>query len=214
MCTLFQQCAVSAIAAAALLSVGCSQSATKAPASNPSEVSAKTIAPQEIVPVKAAFPQMYTAARTWAADVMLLKISAKEIPNFKNENGKAAMWEAIFASPTQRSYRVYSYAIASAPPEIHKGVVAGLKMPWNGVTREAMPVDLSLFNIDSDAAYTAATGDAGAWLKKNPGKTLSSFEIGQNSKFPTPVWFVMWGDKKSGYAAFVDANSGQILKGK
>ena len=56
------------------------------------------------------------------------------------------MWEAMFASPSLHQYRVYSYAIVYSPPDIFKGVTAGLRMPWNGVTRDAMPVELTSFN--------------------------------------------------------------------
>ena len=30
-----------------------------------------------------------------------------------------------------------------------KGVSAGIRVPWNGITRDAMPVELTSFNIDS-----------------------------------------------------------------
>jgi hypothetical protein len=51
-------------------------------------------------------------------------------------------------------------------------------------------------------------------LKKNPDKALSSFALGNTFGFHAPVWYLMWGDKKSGYIAYVDANSGKVLKGK
>ncbi len=69
---------------------------------------------------------MYTSARSWTTDLVTLKLIAKEVPGFKNEAGKAAMWEATFGSPSLHQYRVYSYSIAAVPPDIFKGVVAGL----------------------------------------------------------------------------------------
>jgi hypothetical protein len=124
------------------------------------------------------------------------------------------MWEAMFASPSLHQYRVYSYAIASSPPDIFKGVSAGIREPWAGVTRDTMAVELTSFNIDSDAAYQAAAADGAAWLKKNPDKALSSFALGNTYRFQAPVWYLMWGDKKSGFVAFIDANSGKVLKQK
>ena len=93
------------------------------------------------------------------------------------------MWEAMFASPSLHQYRVYSYAIAYSPPDIFKGVVAGVRMPWNGVTRDAMPVDLTSFNVDSDVATQTAAAEGAAWLKKNPEKGLSSFALGNTYRF-------------------------------
>jgi hypothetical protein len=174
---------------------------------------AQPAAPPEPVPAKTAFWPMYTSARSWTTDFVILKVDSKEVPGFKNENGKAAMWEATFASPSQHEYRTYSYAIAAVPPDIYKGVVVGSPEPWNGTyTRSAMPIQISEFSVDSDAAYTAAAADAAAWLKKNPEKKLSAFELSNSYRFQKPTWYLMWGDKKNGYAAFVDAGTGKVLK--
>jgi hypothetical protein len=146
--------------------------------------------------------------------LVTLRLATKDIAGVKNEPGKSALWEATFASPSLHQSRIYSYSIAAYPPDIYKGVVAGVSMPWNGVTRAVMPVQLSDFGIDSDAAYSTAATDAAAWLKKNPDKKLSSFELGNAYKFQAPVWFFMWGDKKSGYTAFVNASSGKLFSKK
>lgn len=212
MIAIMNKCAIGITAAAVLLVAGCSQPAIQPAAGNVPEAATKPVAPPQIVPAKTAFWEMYTAAHKWAPDVVVLRVTAKEVPGYKNEAGKAAMWEAVFASANLRQYRVFSYSIASAPPDIYKGVVAGLEMPWSGATRDAMPVDLTLFNVDSDAAYKAASADAAEWLKNNPGKPISSLEIGDTYKFQRPVWYLMWGTKKSGYATFVDGNSGKVLK--
>jgi hypothetical protein len=213
MSTSLKQYVVSMTAVAALLLAGCAPSVSKPAATSEHQTTTeKPAAPPQIVAAKTAFFPMYTAARAWSPDVVVLRITAKEVPGFKNADGKAAMWEAAFASATKREYRVYTYAIAAVPPEIHKGVAAGLSMPWSGPTRDAMPVDVTLFNIDSDEAYKAASADAAAWLKTNAGKDLTSFEIGDTSKFQGPVWYVMWGNKKGGYVTFIDANTGKVLK--
>ena len=208
---LLKQCAISVTTVAVLLLGGCSRPVTNPSASNVPAPPEKSTAPQ-IVAAKTALGPMYAVARNWSRDVVVLRMTAKEVPGFKNEDGKAAMWEAAFASPSLRQYRVFTYSVAAVPPDIHKGVLAGLEMPWSGATRDAMPVDLSMFNVDSDAAYKAASSEAADWLNKNPGIQLSSLEIGDTYKSQDPVWYVKWGNKKSGYAALVDASSGKILK--
>jgi hypothetical protein len=207
-----KQCAVSAVVAMLLLA-GC-QETTKAPVTDESKTARAPAGPPEPVAAKTAFWPMYTAARHWSTDIQILRLTPKEVPGFKNEAGKSAMWEAMFASPSLHQYRVYSYAIASSPPDIFKGVSAGIREPWAGVTRDTMAVELTSFNIDSDAAYQAAAADGAAWLKKNPDKALSSFALGNTYRFQAPVWYLMWGDKKSGFVAFIDANSGKVLKQK
>jgi len=212
MSVVLKQCAVSAMAVAVLLA-GCSQSA-KAPAGDESKAAKEAAGPPQLVTAKTAFWPMYTAARKWTPDLVTLGILPKEVPGFTNEAGKAAMWEAAFASPSLHQYRRYTYAITTVPPDIYKGVVAGIRLPWGGATRDVMPLDTTLFNVDSDAAYQAAAADAAAWLKKNPDKKLSSLQLGNTYRFQAPVWYLSWGDKKSGYIAFVDATSGKVLKTK
>jgi len=207
-----KQRAVSAMAVAVLLLVGCSPS-TNPSAGNESKAASQPTGPPEPVPAKTAFWPMYTSARNWTTDLVVLRLTPKEVPGFKNEAGKAAMWQAVFASPSLHQYRVYTYAIATVPPDIRKGVVAGLRLPWGGVTRDAMPIELSSFNIDSDAAYQAGAADAAAWLKKNPDKQ-PTVELANSDRFPAPVWYLVWGDKRSGYVAFVDANTSKVLKKK
>lgn len=198
-----------------LLVSGCSTSSN-----TPPSVSAKTVtaaqppAAPEIVAARTAFWPMYTAAHQWSPDAMLLRVTQKQLPGYKSEGGKAGQWEAVFASSSRGQYRIFTYSVASVPPTTFKGVVGSLEMPWGGVTRMAMPVDLTMFSVDSDAAYQAAAADAAVWLKKNPGKELTALEIGDTWKQQVPVWYVTWGNKTSGYAALVDASSGKVLQHK
>lgn len=197
---------------AALLLAGCSSTgsnSTPQPAAT-----AQPVAAPEIVTGKTAFWEMYKTAHAWASDAEPIRLTMKSVPGYTNKEGKAGMWEAVFASPSLGSYRTFSYAIVDAPPGISKGVAAGLALPWSGVTRDAMPIETDMFNVDSDAAYAAAAADAAETLKKDPKLEITDFEVGDTYKFSTPVWYILWGTKKSGYAAIVDASSGKVLKGK
>jgi hypothetical protein len=208
-----KQCSISVVAIAVLLMAGCSQS-TQPSVGGDSGAGSNPSARPELVTAKTAFWPMYKSALTWSSDVETVRVSAKEIPGYKNLAGKAAMWEASFGSPSKHQYRVYTYAIATVLPDIHKGANAGLPLAWAGQTRDAMPVDVSVFNVDSDAAYQTAAADATAWAAKNPDKPLSSIELGNTFAFKSPVWYVAWGDKKSGYVGLVNATSGTLYKKK
>jgi hypothetical protein len=157
---------------------------------------------------------MYSSAYKWAHDVVLLRLAPKEMQEVEKTGGKVMQWEATFASPSQHTYHVYSYAVAARPPDIYRGVTVGSGVPWAGITHDVMPIQSSQFQVDSDAAYTAAAADAEAWRKKNPGVKLSSFQLGNGESFPSPVWYLLWGDKKSGYIAIVSATTGKMLKAK
>jgi hypothetical protein len=199
--------------AVTMLFAGCSQSTT-APISDGAGAAKESAAAVETVTAKTAFWPMYKSARSWAPDAVILGLRPKEVTGFKNDAGKAAMWEATFASPSLHQYVVDTYAITTVLPDVHKGVSGGLRLPWGGQTRDAMPIDPSAFNTDSDAAYATAAADAAAWLKKNPDKKLSALQLGNVYKLHAPVWYVMWGDTKSGYIVYVDAASGKVLQNK
>lgn len=198
---------------AAALMTGCSNG-NGIGSTTPSVVKAADVAPTPVT-AKTALGPMYKAALAWSSDVQLMRLSPKELAGYKNADGKAAMWEAAFGSAAHHQVRIYTYSIATVLPEVHKGVTASLALPWAGPTRDAMPVDMSLFTVDSDAAYAASAKDAAQWLKKNPDKQLASLDLGSTYRYRAPAWYVSWGDpKKSGYIVLIDATSGNIYSHK
>jgi hypothetical protein len=167
-----------------------------------------------MVTAKTAFWPMYKSAQAWSSDAVAIKLSPAPVPGFTNDGGKAAEWQATFGSPSKRQYRVFSYAIATVLPDVHKGTSADMAMPWAGQTRDAMPIDTTVFNIDSDAAYKTAAAQATVWLAKNPGKPPTSLDLGSTFALHAPVWYIAWGTKTDGYIALVNADSGEAFKSK
>jgi len=208
-------CLASALMLALFLLSSCSQT-TQPPAAGGDSAAKPAESSAAVAPVtaKTAYWEMYKLAYKWTPDILALKLEPKEMPGFSNDGGKAAIWEGTFASPSQHSFRTFTYAIAAHPPDIYKGVTVADSIPWRGVTAEVMPIRMADVSIDSDAAYSAATADAAEWLKKNPSKKLTSFQLGNGNAFPAPVWYFLWGDQKSGYAAFVNATTGKVLRKK
>jgi hypothetical protein len=205
---------VAPLAVAICFLSGCSSSSnSNTPSPQPAATTQAAAAPQ-IVSGKTAFWEMYKTAHAWASDAEPIRLTMREVPGYKNAAGKAGMWEAVFGSASLGSYRTFTYAIADALPSVSKGVAAGLALPWKGPTRDAMPIDTSMFSVDSDAAYAAAATDAAEILKKQPKLEVTEFEAGDTYKFPAPVWYILWGTQKAGYAALVDASSGKVMKGK
>jgi hypothetical protein len=207
-------CLVAPVVAVALLSSSCSQANKPAPEPE-AEAKKEPTGPPEPVTAKKAYWEMYTSARKWTTDFVTLKVARKDVPGApapEPDTGKGAVWEATFGSPSKQEYRTYTYSIDRYPPDVYKGVAVGRGLPWSGVTRNAMSIPNSEFNIDSDVAYKTGASDAAAWLKKNPTKKLATFDLVHEYRFQSPVWFLHWGDKKSGYIAFVDANNGKVAK--
>jgi hypothetical protein len=171
----------------------------------------KSSTPEGPIPAKTAFWEMYKSAHTWSADLVPLAVESKVVPGMKNDAGKAAMWTATFGSASKHEARVFSYSVAAHPPDIYKGVMVGNSRPWGGPVPTALPFDSADFSVDSDAAYQTALAQATAWVSKNPGKDVS-LSLGNAARFPAPVWYVQWGDKKAGYGVFVNAKNGAVMK--
>jgi hypothetical protein len=181
---------------------------------HPKTVQASSDAAGAAVPVsgRTAFWAMYKSAYSWSSDVVPLKLESKSLPGIKNEAGRAAMWSAIFGSPRRREAIEISYAVAAQPPEVAKGINIGHPISWAGPSREVMPFQGSDIVVDSDLAYKTAAAQAESWLKAHPDKP-ASFLLGYNpTTFTRPVWYVVWGDKKSGYRVFLDAKTGEVAK--
>lgn len=191
---------------------GCSEPSKPAASNETTTKATEPATPTGPVTGKTAYWPMYTAAYKWAPDLVLLRLSAKE--GVKIQGGKSNVWEATFGSPGKHEYRVFTYAVDAQPPDTRQGVTIGNSKPWGGVTRDVMAIQSSDIAVDSDAAYTAALADADAWIKKNPDKPLSNFQLGNGYSYPAPVWYIMWGEKKAGYASIVNATTGKVLKAK
>lgn len=155
---------------------------------------------------------MYKSAYSWANDLVPLKLESKDLSGVKNDAGNAGMWTATFGSFRKHESLVVTYAVAAQPPDIYKGINVGHPVPWGGPSRDVMPFQTSDLVVDSDAVYKTALAQAQPWLTKHPDRQVS-FLLGNNpTRSSTPVWYVVWGDNKSGYSVFVNSKTGDAVK--
>jgi hypothetical protein len=174
--------------------------ATKEPAKAPEAVTAKR-----------AYYEMYKPARAWATDLLALSLDSGEVPNIKNEDGKAGLWTAVFVSPSRKEARRFTYAVVDGGADIRKGVNVSGALGWGGATAASKPFSNSEFAVDSDAAFKVALEKADVWLKTHPGQK-ATLRLGNASRFPAPVWYIMWGNPKNGFAALVNSTTGTVIK--
>jgi len=195
---------------AALVLSACSE-APKPAAKVATEAKKEPEKAPEAVTAQRAFYELYKPARAWATDLLALSVVSGEVPNIKNEDGKAGLWTAIFVSPSRKEARSFTYAVTDSGSEFRKGVNVSNALLWTGATKTSKPFSNHEFAVDSDAAYKAASEKAAGWLKKHP-NMKATFRLGNASRFPAPVWYIMWGTTKNGYAALVNATTGAVLK--
>jgi hypothetical protein len=201
---------LTAIAMVAALELSACSEAPKTTAKLETEVKKEPAKAPEAVTAQRAFYEMYKPARTWAIDLLALSVTSGEAPNIKNEDGKAGLWTTVFVSPSRREARTFTYAVVESG-DIPKGINVGPVLPWGGATKASKPFTSSEFTVDSDAAYKTAFGKAEGWVKKHP-NMQPTFRLGNASRFSAPVWYIMWGTTKNGYAALVNATTGAIEK--
>jgi hypothetical protein len=204
----------SVFVAAAIGLAGCSSEPAKTSATTDADAAAKQAPAGPPMPVaaKAAFWEMYTPAHTWAGDLLPISLKAGEVAGVKNADGKAGVWTAVFVSPSQRAQRTYVYSVADQLPDIAKGVKAERAKSWAGPTNAVMTFLTGDFKVDSDAAYTTAAAKAADWLKvKDNAEKSVSVSLGADSRFPAPVWVILFGTTKAGFMGIVNATTGEFV---
>ena len=196
---------------AVFMMVACSE-APKSAENESAQTSATSNEPSGPITGKTAYWAIYKSAYSWAKDAVPLKLESKSLAGVKSENGAAGLWTGTFGSISRKEAIDISYAVAAQPPDLVKGINIGHAVPWGGSTRQVMAFTGSDIVADSDAAYKTAAAHADAWLKAHPDKPVS-FLMGNNgATFATPVWYVLFGDKKDGYGVFVNTKTGELAK--
>lgn len=186
--------------APALLISGCSSApAPKAP-------------PKPVEPVTGlhALYQMYQNSRTWAQDLMVVRCSSIDITQVKPQPGKAAAWQALFASPSLGKQRAYTMSVVDASTSLRAGVFAD---PPNTLASDTHSFLLAAARTDSEQAWDTALKHAADYSAKNPDMPISYIlELGRNIN--DPVWRVVWGQSvtSSVFSILIDASTGLYVE--
>ncbi|MES1262489.1 MAG: hypothetical protein ABUS49_12210 [Acidobacteriota bacterium] len=181
------------------------------PADTTSSLPKKPAIPEGAIPALTAYYEVYKSARTLAPDLQTASITANEVEGVKSADGKYGQWTIVFVS--RSTMQAYTFVYST----VEKGnILRGLNnqgsMRWAGPNQNAEPFSNSDFSVDSTAAWNTAAEKAKDWLAKNPTKPITTFALGNSSRFPAPMWFIQWGDKRGGYAAYVNAATGALSK--
>lgn len=202
-----------ALVLAVLALMSCSQPPQPSGEAKTATPAKETAVPAGPVTGKTALWELVKPAHNWAKDMTPLALASKSVPGVKNEAGKASVWTATFGSPSKHEARIFTFSVVDHAPDISKGVSIGHAIPWSGPKSDAMPFEATNAElaVDSDAAYQAAAAQAAKWLKQHPGME-PAISLGSATRFPTAVWYVHWGDKKSEYALYVNAKTGAVEK--
>jgi hypothetical protein len=176
------------------------------------EPAEKKVPPKPAEPVtgQVALYRMYQVVRSWASDAQVVKMNSIHLLEVPSVPGQAGAWEATFASASRGRTRTYTYSVVESPGNLHQGVFGG---QVEDLSAQAQPFLIAAVKVDTDAAYKTALGKAADYDKKNPHLTISMV-LEKNSKFPNPVWRMVWGESlgTSGLSVFIDASTGEYME--
>jgi|SRR6185312_13952622 len=153
--------------------------------------------------------QMYTAARAWAQDLQILRYSSINIAEVPHEDGKAAAWQVVFVSPSQKQSRTYTFSVYEASATLHQGLFPEAPQEWSG---NGKPFLIEAAKIDTDKAWEVALKHGEDYNTKNP-KTPITYTLGIE-KGADPDWRVIWGQSAgaSSFSVLVDASTGEFMQ--
>lgn len=176
-----------------------------------SETPKKPSIPEGPISALTAHYQLYKAARSLAPDLQTASITATGVEDAKSNEGKYAQWKIVFVSASKQQAYTFLYSTIEKD-NVLRGINNLGSQRWAGPTQSAEPFSNSDFSVDSTAAYGTATQKGKEWLAKNPDKSITTFALGHAARFSAPTWYILWGNPKNGFAAYINASSGAVLK--
>jgi hypothetical protein len=200
----------SAAMAGIILLAGCSGGTSPTEEAKSEAVKKGPVIPTGPITALTAYYEIYKVARNWSPDAQTASLTGSDAAGVKGAEGKYPMWTAVFVSPSKQMAQTYIYSTVEDGRTL-KGFNNAGSMRWAGPTQDAVPFSNSDISTDSDAAWKTASEKGAEWLKKNPTKEITSFALGQSARLPAPMWYIMWGTKSNGYAAYVNASTGKIF---
>jgi hypothetical protein len=173
--------------------------------------------PPKTEPAKAAEPitglhalyQMYTAARAWAQDLLILRYASINIAEVQQQPGKSAAWQVVFVSAALKKSRTYTFSVYDASATLRLGLFPDAPQDWAG-DGKTFPIDAA--KTDTDVVWETALKHGEDYNKKNP-KTPISYTLGMD-RGNDPVWRVIWGQSagESSFSVLVDASTGEFMR--
>jgi len=196
------------------LMIACSSPST--PLSDNSQTQSPTPAAKKepvLYTGKACFSQMTGMAARWQPDAVPFHMESALNAESNGQNGKATIWRGMFASPSRRTYKVFTCSGSRLRDEAPIGVTSGAEIAY-GSTVPALMFQSFLLTTDSDNAYEVAQDKGGAKLmEKNPQQPVL-YTLDWNPKDKALLWVIFYGSSttESKGIGVIDATSGKFLR--
>jgi hypothetical protein len=201
------------MAVAALLaflwSAGCSSEPAK-----PAQAEKPQPKPTEFETGRVAFQRLYVAAHGWARDAQGFRVESQLTADSKGKDGKADVWRASFASPSQRSVKPYIWSGTDAADAPSRGVSPGTEDTYSPSNSSTQVFDIGFLKVDTDKALETAQKHGGdKVLEKNP-DTPVIYVLDWSGTTNELIWHVIYGTSRDDakFRVAVNATSGDFIR--
>lgn len=209
----------SALAAAVLVVAMLACSSGPAPKTNPdtggqtSQGKPSGSQATQTVTGREAFQQLYATARLWAADARPYREQSGTLKDASGHDGKAAIWNAGFASPSRRGLKNFSWSGTHDPDAPAFGVSSNVEDTYSPSNSSTLIFDIAFLKTDSDTAFAEAQKHGGDKLLKKDPKTPVSYVLDWQPQANSLYWHVIYGDPaQPSLRIAVDATKGAFVR--
>lgn len=166
--------------------------------------------PPQLLSGRSAFQQLYISARSWAPDARPYRLQSAAQGDNKGQDGKAVIWQAGFASSSQRLSREYSWSGIDAPDAPSRGVSHGAQDPYT----PGSDFDVQFLKTDSDKAFEVAQKHGGDKVLHDDPNTPVIYLLEWSRPTNNLIWHVIYGTTRNTakLVVDVDASTGGFLR--
>jgi hypothetical protein len=166
--------------------------------------------PPQLLTGRSAFQQLYISSRSWAPDARPYRLQSAAVGDNKGKDGKAVVWQAGFASPSQRLSREYSWSGIDSPDAPNRGVSHGAQDPYT----PGSDFDVQFLKIDSDRAFEVGQKNGGDKVLAADANTPVIYLLEWSRPTNNLIWHVIYGNSRNTakLVVDVDASTGEFLR--
>jgi putative VirB-like lipoprotein len=166
--------------------------------------------PPQLLTGRSAFQKLYISARSWAPDARPYQLQSNVVGDNKGTDGKAVVWQAGFASPSQRLSREYTWSGIDSPDAPSRGVSHGAQDPYT----PGSDFDVQFLKVDSDKAFEIAQKHGGDKVLQGDATTPVMYLLEWSRPTNNLIWHVIYGNNRNTakLVVDVDASTAEFLR--
>ena len=190
------------------LLMACNSNAPKAPEAKPEPKG------PDLLTARAAFQKLFIAARNYAADVRPFRIESTPTTDGDGHDGKSAIWQTSFASPTHHGVKPFIWSGSAAPDAPSRGVSPGNEDVYNPGNASTQVFDVAFLKVDSDQAFAVAQKHGGEKILGKDPATPVIYVCDWNHNTNELVWHVIYGSSRDNakLTVAVNASTGEFIR--